>query len=354
MLMIKSAIKLRQIISYNSVELCSGNPIFVSHTLEINKRNKYLVVIKPILMGVCRSDLKEMLGERSSRHDFGHEVLGKVYWAGKKVPLSQGNIVTFNPNINISRNSGFSEFLIASGSTRELKEAFPLVESGETEYLRKLVFCEPMSCAQHCVASLLKYLCKSRLDGLSVGIVGAGMAGTLIGLIVKYMGAKITLFNRTEDKLEFLVKNNIFSMNELQLLGKTSIDKFDVIIPTTTFLYQPILRFSANAIKEDGLILLFGGTQEKDTFPGSTCNIDRIRRKEDIGKVQINKKSFNVGGTHGSILADYYQSVEMLIKHPDCFPVEHLIASEISLSQLPETLLHLGANNYFGKTVVKF
>jgi threonine dehydrogenase-like Zn-dependent dehydrogenase len=305
------------------------------------------------LIGICRSDIKEVLGNRQMRKDFGHEIVGIVEWASVSVPLSRGDLVGFDPHVHISRTSGFGELVLAEGDSTNLQRAFPKVKGSIS--LRKLVFWEPMACAQHCVSNLLRYKGVSRLDDVRIGVVGAGNAGTLIGLLLKHLGATITAFNRSQSRLELLKERQIFSETELRRLGENDLDLFDVIIPATDFLYSSVLGFSIHALRPNGLLLLFGGTRKDDVLPNTSLLIDRVRRHEDLLNIVCEDKPLQIGGTYGALGDDFSKVIDLLSDFPAYFPVEHLVTQEIFLSDLPEMLkaFAYGRREYRGKIVVR-
>ena len=351
-----SSIKLPRF--YRAVEISSEGTLLITHQFpdlrnhDVYLRNHDVVVVKPIMVGVCRSDVKEAQGNRTVRHDFGHEIVGTVEWTNASGPLSRGELVCFDPHVRLSRTSGFGELIIAKGHPSDLRRAFPAVI--QEIPVEKLVFCEPTACAQHCISNLFRHLQLSRLDGLRIGIVGAGNAGSLIGLLVKYLGGTITLFNRSIARLKFLQERRIFSEHELKPLSTVIPDLFDAIIPTTSFLHSSVLRFTMQAVRPDGLILLYGGTKKGDLLPDTNLDIDWVRRQEKLVKVSWQDKSFKVGGTYGAGSEDFSRVMAIFSDISAKFPVDRLIIKEISLEELPETLQLLSSTTSQGKIVVRF
>lgn len=338
--------------TYRSVELSTNGPVLTSHTLN-EQWDDNVLIVRPIVVGICRSDIKEVQGVRQVRKDFGHEIIGLVEWTNFELPLMPGDFVCFDPHIPVKRTSGFGELIVATGTPTNLRHAFLKVTPSTS--LTKMVFLEPMGCASHCVSNLLTYKGIARLDNMKVGVIGAGIAGTLIALIAKFLGATVTLFNRSFNRLEFLEKTQLFLPTELQPLNVESSNHFDVVIPATSFLYPSILASAVRFLKPHGLLLLYGGTRENDFLPETALNIDLIRRQEQHISVFTHSKSFYIGGTHGALLCDFENAYKYLEESPGHFSVEKLITAEITLDQLPHTLetLALSEENYLGKTIVR-
>lgn len=337
--------------SSKSVVLKRKRPVLISEKVTYKKSEKN-IIIKPIIVGICRSDIKEAQGIRTVRSDFGHEIVGEVEWANSNIGLSKSDVVCFDPHIPlIRRSSGFSEYMIAYGEPSELMRAFVKVDSNISH--EKLVFCEPTACAYNCVRNLMKYLNCDSLRGYRIGIIGAGTAGMLIGLLIKYFKGDIVLFNRGENKLNHLNDNKIFSMEELNKISKNYKYKFDAVIPATSFLFNPVLNFSYRILKENGLLLLYGGTKEKDLLPGSNIFIDSIRRNEKIIEVMWLNKKVMIGGTYGASTDDFLNVIEIFSQSPEEFPIERSIVKKLSLDELVKEFNQLiSSNYYYGKRII--
>lgn len=308
------------------------------------------LVIKPLLIGICRSDIKEVTGERTVRHDFGHEIIGKVLWTNNENNFKKDNIVVLNPHIKINREAGFSEILIASANANNLKRAF--IKINPFSNYKKMIFIEPMSCAYHCVSRIFCYLRLRSLKKQSVAIIGAGLAGTLIGLIAKKFGATVTIFNRSDDKLVFLKKQNIFNNDELKNYNYKLKRKYDIVIPATTFLLPEIMEYVIKKVKNNGLLLLFGGTNKRDALVDSKINIDIIRRNQKNIYINYKNKRFRIAGTYGANTKDFISVIRLLEQNDKYFPVDKLINKEIRLKDLIQTMCFMKDHRYYGKTIV--
>lgn len=327
--------------------LLSGNQLELVNE-KITIPEEPWLIVRPKLVGICRSDIKEFLGTRTIRHDFGHEIFGEVMASSSPQLPQLGSLVVLDPHIEIKRSSGFGELIVASADIDSLRKAFVIISSSILE--DKLVFVEPLSCAHHCVANLLKFKKQERLEGLSIGIVGAGMTAILIGLLYKYYGAAITLINRSKGRIDFLKSTSIFSEKELCLSNEID-QEFDVVIPTTTFLVPEVLEFCEKIVKNKGSILLYGGTTAGDLFPGQDVDIDDIRRNQKMETV-ASTKSFKLCGTHGATTEDFIAILTILKDYSESLPVERLISQRIDLEEVPSTIFAMTKEESFGKTIM--
>lgn len=321
---------------------------------EVKDSSDPQLVMKPLLTGICRSDIKEFLGTRTVRHDFGHEILAEITSRNINDPRLPdiGDLVVLDPHVKIQRTSGFGEFVVASGSIENLSKAFVKVPASLNA--ERLVFTEPLACAHHCVANLVRFTQKQNLNGLSVGVIGAGMTGILIGMLCKHYGASVTIINRSENRLNFLRETSIFSDDELNQIHEVN-REFDAVIPTTTFLFPEVLEFCKKVVKDSGLILLYGGTKAGDPFPEiPSVDIDDIRRSQTSAEVSINEKTFRICGTHGATTEDFTSVLELIENSSNDLPIERLIGQRISLNKVPETLVEMTKKETLGKTIVSY
>jgi threonine dehydrogenase-like Zn-dependent dehydrogenase len=259
--------------------------------------------------------------------------------------------VVFDPHIKVTRTPGFGELVIGSSTVEMLNKAFITVSKDIP--IEKLVFSEPLSCAHHCVANLMKYIEADTLKNKDIAIVGAGMTGTLIGLLCKHYGGRITLINRNESRIKYLKTKNIFSNSEVRSFNSAQI-LYDIVIPTTTFLYPDVLIFTEKLVKNNGTILLYGGTKQGDIFPSTNTDIDMLRRKELLQDVKLDSgKLVRLCGTHGALTDDFVKVQQLLYNHGYNFPVECLISEYIRLDELPEKLIKMSVDDGEGKVIVK-
>jgi cyclitol reductase len=350
---------------FRSVVLTESGPAFrEAQPLELPRQESF-VVIKPLLVGVCSSDVKEVSGVRLHRHDFGHEIVGVVVHANFKGPLQPGARVVYDPHVKLARNSGFSELVVAASTPEALESAFFRVESALN--VDKLVFLEPMACIMHAygnlraqtgIGSILSQNAgPNTMSGgrhLSLGIVGAGNAGTLAAFYGKHLGMAVTLINRSQERLSFLQRTGVFAPGEMMLSSNLKKDFFDIVFLATSFLAPEVVESGLNMVKNKGAILLYGGTT-----PGmaiADVDLDDIRRTERHAGIRWAGKDILLIGTHGALSADFHEAYDAVRKHPESFPFEHLITNRVTLKELPGLLTSMGRNpdHCTGKAVVEF
>lgn len=307
------------------------------------------LIIRPKLVGICRSDIKEFLGTRTVRHDFGHEILAEVVANNHSKLPKVGSLVVLDPHVKITRTSGFGELVVASAGVNNLLKAFIEVPVSVDE--DRLIFIEPLSCAHHCVANLMRFAQRDDLKDLTVGVIGAGMTGALTGLLCQHYGADVTLINRNQERLDFLKSTTLYTQDKLLRADKVD-QEFDVVIPTTTFLFPTVLKLSERIVKDKGLILLYGGTKVGDAFPDlEKTNIDQIRRSQSSQQIQTTK-SFKLCGTHGAVTQDFKKVAQLLSDPSVNLPVKKLITDRIKLEDVPLTIIGMTKKETFGKIVV--
>ncbi len=336
---------------YMSVDLTKAGPRLRRHSMS-KRRDRNAVIVRLLSIGVCRSDIKEVAGNRPVRSDFGHEVAGRVVWAADSLSLKSGDLVSFDPHVVVNRSSGFAEYLEAEGDPAQLNGAFPVApkEMGAN----RILFCEPMACAHHCTARTLTYLGRSEFNGIRMAILGAGNAAALIALLARHLGADVALYNRHQERLTFLASRHLFQDSCLRLWSDTQTERFDVVIIATAFISDEILTAAVQMVRDEGLVMLYGGTQPGGTLTINGLDMDSVRRYEERVSVDVGAKRIFFGGTYGATAPDFRSVLTLLNGSPTAFPVEKMISETIHLNTLPEVLRNLaeGGRQFWGKIVV--
>lgn len=337
---------------YARVDIAGGGPVLGEHPLP-DFGGRCAVVVRPIVVGLCRADLKELKGARKQRRDFGHEIVGAVAWASADSPLRVGERVVFDPHVEVERTTGFGELMPAWGPPDRLQAALPRVPPSLPP--ERLVFVEPMACVHHCWTRILSQLSLSTAEGLTIAVVGAGNAGTLMGLLLKHCGARVKLFNRGLRRLDFLRQRGLFLSGEVGSFPSNPDADFDVVIPATSFLDEPVLQLSFDLAKPGGVVMLYGGTVEKTRLQGLAVDFDGIRRNQGSSTVTWRSKAVTVAGSYGARSEDFQAVVDLLERSPGDFLLERLISRRISLGDLPGVLQRIldDETDYFGKVVVE-
>jgi cyclitol reductase len=337
--------------SFKVVNLTDSGPVLEEQQMPKLIAGHDYVVVKPIFVGICRSDLREVSKERVTRHDFGHEIVARLVYTSHSFPTDLNSIVCFDPHIPIYRTSGFGEYIFASGTMNNLVAAFPKCPSA-LDY-QKSVFMEPLACAHHAISRLKQSLKVTDLSGLNIGILGAGNAGILMGLIAKHWGANISLITKNQIRKSFLVERNLFDKDEI-LTGELKNNVFDSVILATTWLDDNVFNSGLSLLGDEGILLLFGGTNPADVVGGRGINLDDIRRNQKELFYKHKNRNLLISGTYGVESQDIEASFTLLQISRD-FPVERLIVDTVSLNELSELLLGLTTNKkyFLGKILVK-
>ncbi|NUS73474.1 MAG: alcohol dehydrogenase catalytic domain-containing protein [Corynebacteriales bacterium] len=307
---------------------------------------QYAVRVRVELAGLCRSDLKEVRGDRHGVGQFGHELVG-VIEESTFPDLPPGHRVTLDPNVPVERGTGFATDMWVAGSAIHLAAALPSLPPRVDA--RRLVFTEPLACAQHCLSAVSRHL-GSDLSGRRVGVLGAGIAGVLIAVLARTLNAVVVLGNRSEDRASFVRASGILDA-PIRLTESLPIDTLDVAVVATSFVRADILRQALRVIAPGGLVLLYGGTAPGDRLPGLDCDLDATRRSETSVATMWRGKPVRVGGSYGTVPSDFTAAVRALTRQPT-LRVERLITREVRLANLPSVLQQQSTRRALGKTLV--
>ena len=331
-----------------SVELTSAGPR-LSHAPPRRPDTADAVLVEPALVGVCRSDLKEIAGRRPGPSQFGHELVGVVAHSSTD-RLPAGSRVCLDPNVPLHRGTGFARQMWVGGEAEALVRALPVAPAGTGE--RRLVFAEPLACAAHCLTMTRHHLGSTGLRGTNVCVLGAGMAGVLIARLAEAAGARVLIVNRDAGRLEFLAARGM-----LPGLGGAPLPEakpgHEVVVVATSFVLPELLERALELVHPYGLVMLYGGTAAGDRLPGLSCDLDRVRRSELVRAASWRGKPVLVGGSYGTTSGDFGHALRALADPPDGLGVERLITAEVSLPELPATLRRLASGRQLGKVLMR-
>lgn len=316
------------------------------------------IAVRVDFVGICRADVKEVIGSRDIPDDrgplFGHELVGKIVFAGRNTGFSENELVTFNPNVTPNRTTAFAEYFFINGDREILANA--VIKIPDYITLNPPWSPEPFSATIRSLDKFLELSEMKNLKDIKIGLIGAGVAGTMIGLYAKHYGANVKVFNRGQMRIDFLNKNNIFSNSELSVLAKISEfpDEFDVVYVVPTKIEPEILDLAFHSVKSGGFIHLYGGTRAEDRFLNSDINIDSIRRNETKHNLTYKGKNITITGAYGQTKRDYERGFELYQNHHNSFPLEKLVSKRIILDEFPDIIMKMakGSLDFPGKVLV--
>jgi cyclitol reductase len=332
-----------------SVELTGSGPR-LSRARPHRPDTPEAVLVEPVLVGVCRSDLKEIAGRRPGPSQFGHELVGVV--ADSSTPrLPVGTRVCLDPNVPVVRGTGFARSMWAGGDGDLLARALPPAPDGVAA--RRLVFAEPLACAAHCLTMTGRHLGGAGLRGVRMCVLGAGTAGVLIARLAEAAGARVLLVNRDTDRLAFLAARRMLPGGGGAPLADVPSGDHDVVVIATSFVLPGLLEHALRMTRPRGLVMLYGGTAAGDRLPGLDCDLDRVRRGELVRAARWRDGPVRIGGSYGTTPGDFALALRALADSPDGLGVERLITAEVPLAELPAVLRRLAGERGFGKVLAR-
>ena len=314
-----------------SVDLVDGKPTLQERRLAPPADGPYVALRVP-LMGLCRSDVREVQSARHGRSDFGHELVGVVVQSRAVESLSPGTQVCLDPHVPIERAKGFGPWLLAVADGPSLTRALVPVPADVTP--RKAVFCEPLACVCHSFRALMTVLPVPSLAGLDMAVVGAGVSSALFGLLCRHHGAHpVAFFNRSHERLRFLRSTQLFRGSSLATFSGAPRHRYPVVIIATARIDAVSLRVACSLLDRDGVLFVYGGTDS--TTPAiAGVNVDRVRRREESCSTRVDERPILVAGAHGATGADFGTSVDLLRSAPAFRHTERLISRTMSLAEL--------------------
>lgn len=309
-------------------------------------------------MGICRADVKELTGSRDIPEDrgplFGHEIIGEIEFAGSETGFTNGTVVTFNPNITPNRTTGYAQYFKVAGDRETIHKA--LIEiPRETEIIPKWQP-EPFACIVHSVNVLKNHLKVNDFKDKTVAVIGAGNSGVLFSMLFSHYGAQISVFNRGEERLNFLKEQTLLPEAKLIKLEENESYKgtFDIVVVVPTIINDETLNVAHQMVKEDGVVFLYGGTKKADTYLNSEINIDSIRRNEGFQRIQFESKNLYLVGAYGCGRDDFLEAFKLKNDYQREFPVQKMVSLEVGLDDFPELIykMSIGEVDYPGKVIV--
>ncbi|MFF6775877.1 alcohol dehydrogenase catalytic domain-containing protein [Streptomyces sp. NPDC012637] len=345
--------------TYRTTRLREGVVSFGAHPFPHEALADDAVVIRPHHMGICRADVKEILGSRDVPEDrgplFGHELVGSVFFAGSASGFTEGETVTLNPNITPARTTGFAEYVFVRGTKEQLEQAVVRVPGPDPR--QDVWMPEPFACIVHAVRKLLEPARLDSLAGKRVGIVGAGCAGLMFAMYARHLGASVTVFNRGEARRAFAREQGILTADEIRPLAEAGAhpDAFDVVVVAPTVATAELLETAAGMAADGAVVLVYGGTRKGDRFPGTSVDVDAVRRGELVEWVERAGKRLGVSGAYGCFKEDYEEGFRLRAEHPADFPLDRMASRRITLDELPEFVMDIaaGRTDHPGKVLIE-
>lgn len=343
-------------IKFKSAKLNNGKVEIIGNSFETGSENE--VIVKLHYMGICRADVKELTGSRDIPEDrgplFGHEIIGEIEFAGSQTDFTPGKMVTFNPNITPNRTTGYAQYFKVAGDRETLHKA--LIEIPAETTINPKWQPEPFACIVHSVIVLKNHMKVDDFKDKTVAVIGAGNSGVLFSMLFSHYGAQICVFNRGEERLNFLKERTLLPEAKLIRLEESESYKgaFDIVVVVPTIISDETLNVAHQMVKEEGAVFLYGGTKKADTYLNSEINIDLIRRNEGFQKIQYDNKNLYLVGAYGCGREDFLEAFKLKNDYPEKFPIEKMVALEVTLEEFPELIykMSIGEVDYPGKVIV--
>jgi L-iditol 2-dehydrogenase len=299
------------------------------------------VKIKLIYGGICGSDISVYKGRLA--HAIypvrpGHELVGTIIEAGKKVKYKVGSRVVIQPNsycgecenckqqktnicaqkesLGVNTDGGFSEeFTISS------KYVLPVPDSLTDE---KAVLIEPFAVIVHALEKV------AITKETSVAIIGCGTEGMLTIALAQYLGAQITAIDINQEKLDKVQAcyQSIKTATPQEVTGE-----YDVVIEAAGV--RASFEQGVELVKAGGAMVLVG------MAPEATIPVVQVVRREIT--------------LYGSIIynlpGDFLKSIDLLSQED--FNVEPVISNIYHFSEYAKAYEDAVSGKY-GKIVLNF
>jgi threonine dehydrogenase-like Zn-dependent dehydrogenase len=339
--------------TYRRIELIRpGCPALITARVQGRRPGKEWALIAPREIGICRSDLKELLGVRQARRDFGHEVVADVVDCAGAGSLKPGDTVILNPHITVTRTSGFGKLIELQGRPGSLDRALLRLTAPLASH--RGIFVEPLACAARCVRRVQEALATLGKRRSAVAIVGAGTFGVLIASLMRAAGENVHLLNRSRGRLDFLEQRGIFAASKLMTLGHAEQRRFTSIVLATTFAEPRLVSWCAEHADDAALITIFGGTNSNMKIGEDGIDLDILRRKEELREVHIGGRSLWLAGCHGAEHQDFTRAMTVLAQDAEVMrTVIRFRGPELSLREAVDALPLYARSQIYGKPVVR-
>lgn len=327
-------------------QICGPGSVKLRDDLPMPKLHMNEVLVKVKYSGFCGSDAElwrvgyahEYQGDRP--YILGHEFVGEVVDSldDGNVLYRKGDMVTGRPffSCGICRNC-----MDGHESSCSHNQFLPLVEDGNGSFAEYVKLPAHATFPFHKginpeVAALAEPLAVAMYDVHQSGIrpyqtafvSGGGPIGVLIGLYLRYLGARVVFGEINETRIDFLrsfgfaVMNPSLEGSYKEALALNGGQQFDVVFEICAA--QSSYDFCAKVCRPCGDYMLVAVTTAKREFP--------IR---DIVVKQITMHGVNTYETK-----DFYQAVELINKGDLNADLARLVTKIYPLSQAEEAFMH--------------
>jgi len=342
----------------------AGSPMEISET-EIPKLKTGEIMIRNLYGTLCRSDINTFDGKRIEKVPtiLGHENIGIIEEFGpnawlfdeRGLPMSVGDRVTWtifasdrntplgkkgipqkSPDLfkyghemiteDSTLHGGLAEFIILRRNTTVIKVSDEISSK----------FAATINCSVATVAGTLRLA--GKISGKTIGIIGAGMLGTIACSMCKANGGgKIIAFDIDDKRLsnteKFGADQSVNLLNEnTELLPKP-----DIILE---FSGSPeSIEKSLDMLAIGGILVLAGST-----FP---------QRNLSISAEKILRNLHTIKGLHNYNNHDFINAVDFVEMHYNAFPFNELIEAEFQFESVNEAFRYALENNPY-RVGIKF
>lgn len=278
------------------------------------------VLIQPILLGICSTDLELTRGYKDFRGILGHEFVGRVVagdenWLGKRV-VGEINIGCGNCDMcrhHIPSHCRHRQVLGIAGNydgafaTQFRLPVSNLYEVSANVTDEQAVFAEPLAAACQILDQI--HIPASA----QVIVVGVGKLGILVAQVLKTTGAHITGVVRHQKQIDLLKQWNIEALTSIEI----PLQQADIVVDCTG--NSVGFAIALDLVRPRGTIVL------KSTYAGLP--------QADLTRVAVNEIQV-VGSRCGPFPAALRLLAEQRIH------IEPLIEAEFELSEAPRAFAH--------------
>lgn len=333
---------------YQVVELDAGGVSLHQREWHPPEDEHPWVLLRPTLVGVCGSDLREVHGRRLGLRTFGHELVAVLTSSEGVAGLRPGRLVTVDPHVTLRRTSGFGELMVLRGAAGDLSRA--VIELPTAVEAARLVFVEPLACVCHTVGRIAT---RGRTAALTAEptalVIGAGTYGTLLAIVLAGHFA-VTLVNPAHDRLDFLRENPAVRGVRVQVMEDSPEPGYDLVVLTSRECTEELVRYATVRLRDGGVFVPFGATHHGQRFGG--VDLHYLRQREGTADVIVADHRITVLGCHGATRHDFEAAIEM-VTDPEFPAIEQLISARTTLDGLLRVLSPRGSGQRQpGKVVV--